>query len=150
MVVLRRRCGRSLLTIATTCLGATTRGRRMTSGWFIPAGRTISTKWLKRSMSIAGKRKCFTALKTKLRSAPVAVRRVIAIPASGSYLFTARAMRLRNANTNFGGAVRKWLNRRSQKRSMGWEKFNDYLAHYPLPKPSIQHNFYTGYPCVVR
>ena len=46
--------------------------------------------------------------------------------------------------------VRKWLNRRSQKRSMSWEKFNDYLSHYPLPKPSIRHNFYTGYPCDVR
>ncbi len=46
--------------------------------------------------------------------------------------------------------VRKWLNRRSQKRSMSWEKFNAYLSHYPLPKPSIRHNFYTGYPCYVR
>ena len=46
--------------------------------------------------------------------------------------------------------VRKWLNRRSQKRSMSWEKFNDYLRHYPLPKPSIRHNFYTGYPSTVR
>jgi group II intron reverse transcriptase/maturase len=46
--------------------------------------------------------------------------------------------------------VRKWLNRRSQKRSMSWVKFNAYLGHYPLPKPSIRHNFYTGYPCNVR
>jgi group II intron reverse transcriptase/maturase len=46
--------------------------------------------------------------------------------------------------------VRKWLNRRSQKRSMNWAKFNDYVRHYPLPKPSIRHNFYTGYPCYVR
>lgn len=48
------------------------------------------------------------------------------------------------------GLVRKWLNRRSQKRSMSWAKFYDYLGHYPLPKPSIRHNFYTGYPCYVR
>ncbi len=48
------------------------------------------------------------------------------------------------------GLVRKWLNRRSQKRSMSWAKFNAYLGHYPLPKPSIRHNFYTGYPCNVR
>ena len=48
------------------------------------------------------------------------------------------------------GLVRKWLNRRSQKRSMSWAKFYDYLSHYPLPKPSIRHNFYTGYPCYVR
>ncbi len=40
--------------------------------------------------------------------------------------------------------VRKWLNRRSQKRKMNWEKFTNYLVHYPLPKPKIQHNFYVS------
>lgn len=44
--------------------------------------------------------------------------------------------------------VHKWLNRRSQKRKMNWERFNEYLEHYPLPKPQIKHNFYTGYPCI--
>ncbi len=39
--------------------------------------------------------------------------------------------------------VRKWLNRRSQKKKMNWSKFNDYLRCYPLPKPSIKHNLYT-------
>ena len=39
--------------------------------------------------------------------------------------------------------VRKWLNRRSQKRKMSWDKFNNYLEHYPLPKPKIVHSFYT-------
>lgn len=43
----------------------------------------------------------------------------------------------------------KWLNRCSQKSRMNWEKFTEYLKHYPLPKPSIKHNFYTGFPCVV-
>jgi group II intron reverse transcriptase/maturase len=38
--------------------------------------------------------------------------------------------------------VHKWLNRRSQKRKMNWEKFTKYLNHYPLPKPRIVHNFY--------
>ena len=38
--------------------------------------------------------------------------------------------------------VRKWLNRRSQKRKMSWEKFAKYLEHYPLPKPKIVHSFY--------
>ncbi len=42
-----------------------------------------------------------------------------------------------------------WLNRRSQKRSMNWSQFYDYLNHYPLPKPRIVHNFYTGFPCHV-
>lgn len=38
--------------------------------------------------------------------------------------------------------VKKWMNRRSQKRKMNWEKFTTYLEHYPLPKPKIAHNFY--------
>lgn len=38
--------------------------------------------------------------------------------------------------------VRKWMNRRSQKRKMDWTNFTKYLEHYPLPKPRIVHNFY--------
>ena len=38
--------------------------------------------------------------------------------------------------------VKKWLNRRSQKRKMNWEKMGQYLLLYPLPKPRIRHNFY--------
>ncbi len=34
----------------------------------------------------------------------------------------------------------KWLNRRSQKRSITWEKFREYLKAYPLPRPRIYHN----------
>jgi group II intron reverse transcriptase/maturase len=32
---------------------------------------------------------------------------------------------------------RKWLDRRSQRASMGWEKFNQLLARYPLPRPRV-------------
>lgn len=42
--------------------------------------------------------------------------------------------------------VKKWLNRRSQKKKMNWENFNHYLKCYPLPKPSIKHSFYTWSP----
>jgi group II intron reverse transcriptase/maturase len=38
--------------------------------------------------------------------------------------------------------VRKWLNRRSQRGRMSWERFNEYLLHYPLPKPKIACSFY--------
>ena len=38
--------------------------------------------------------------------------------------------------------VRKWLNRRSQKRKMSWARFTKYLEHYPLPQPRIVHKFY--------
>jgi len=46
--------------------------------------------------------------------------------------------------------VHKWLNRRSQKRSMNWSKLYNYLTLYPLPKPKIKHNFYTLPRKVVR
>jgi group II intron reverse transcriptase/maturase len=36
----------------------------------------------------------------------------------------------------------KWINRRSQRASMNWEKFNEYLKKYPLPRPRIVHKFY--------
>jgi len=39
--------------------------------------------------------------------------------------------------------LHKWLNRRSQKRSMCWKNFNQYLEKYYLPTPRIIHNFYT-------
>ena len=39
--------------------------------------------------------------------------------------------------------AKKWMNRRSQKKSMNWEKMTKYLMLYPLPKPRIRHNFYT-------
>jgi len=38
--------------------------------------------------------------------------------------------------------VRKWMNRRSQKRKMSWVRFTEYLEHYPLPRPKIVHSFY--------
>jgi RNA-directed DNA polymerase len=36
----------------------------------------------------------------------------------------------------------KWLNRRSQKRSMNWEKFSNYKKIFPLPRPRVYCNLY--------
>ena len=36
----------------------------------------------------------------------------------------------------------KWINRRSDKRSMTWRDFNQYLKIYKLPTPRIIHNFF--------
>lgn len=51
---------------------------------------------------------------------------------------------------NFGyvtiRAVYKWLNRRSDRKSMNWDQLNAYLARYPLPPPRIVHNFYRPSP----
>jgi group II intron reverse transcriptase/maturase len=38
-------------------------------------------------------------------------------------------------------AWRKWLDRRSQKAKMSWEKFNRLLKRYPLPRPRIVHRY---------
>jgi RNA-directed DNA polymerase len=35
----------------------------------------------------------------------------------------------------------KWLNRRSQRRSMGWDRFNG-VMRLILPRPRIFHNLY--------
>jgi RNA-directed DNA polymerase len=37
---------------------------------------------------------------------------------------------------------RKWLNRRSNRRDMRWDKFNRLLKHYSLPNPRIVHSIY--------
>jgi group II intron reverse transcriptase/maturase len=40
--------------------------------------------------------------------------------------------------------VFKWLNRRSQKKSMNWEQFNAYCCRHRLPQPRIYFNLYTS------
>lgn len=39
--------------------------------------------------------------------------------------------------------IYKWINRRSQKRSMTWQTFHSYLDWNPLPQPRVKHDFYT-------
>lgn len=36
----------------------------------------------------------------------------------------------------------KWMNRRSQRKSLTWEKFELFLKRFPLPKPRIKVNIY--------
>jgi hypothetical protein len=36
----------------------------------------------------------------------------------------------------------KWLNRRSQKRSFTWEKFNLLVKRYTVPLPRVKVNIY--------
>ncbi|WP_264337404.1 group II intron reverse transcriptase/maturase [Wolbachia endosymbiont (group B) of Dolichovespula media] len=38
----------------------------------------------------------------------------------------------------------KWINRRSQKKSIDWEQFIHYLKVNPLPKPKVYVSLYTG------
>ena len=34
----------------------------------------------------------------------------------------------------------KWLNRRTRKGKRNWDSFQDFLKHFPLPKPKIMHS----------
>jgi RNA-directed DNA polymerase len=43
-------------------------------------------------------------------------------------------------------AVYQWLNRRSQQRCFPWKRLNDYLRHYPLPRPRIVYRMYPWLP----
>ena len=36
----------------------------------------------------------------------------------------------------------KWLNRRSQRKGMTWEKFNLMNGRFPLPQPRIRVNMF--------
>lgn len=36
----------------------------------------------------------------------------------------------------------KWLNRRSQRRSYNWNRFNEMLKHFQLPEPKIYVNMF--------
>ena len=38
--------------------------------------------------------------------------------------------------------IYKWLNRRSQKKSFNWDKYELFLKKYPLPKAKIKVNIF--------
>jgi hypothetical protein len=40
----------------------------------------------------------------------------------------------------------KWLNRRSQKKSLTWEQFERILKRFPLPSPRIAHSYLRASP----
>ena len=40
----------------------------------------------------------------------------------------------------------KWLNRRSQRSRLNWERFNDLLRDFPLPKPRVYADLWSANP----
>ncbi len=58
------------------------------------------------------------------------------------YGITDNTKPLVNFRTEVGKLLFKWLNRRSQKRSFDWNKFNLFLKRYPLPYPKISVHIY--------
>lgn len=89
------------------------------------------TKWLKSIRNKAAPKEWWNTLAAKLR---------------GHYQYYGVSGNFRGIKAYYIHTIRsllKWLNRRSQKRSMSWNGFKKYLEHYPIPVPKICHNFYT-------
>ena len=58
------------------------------------------------------------------------------------YGITDNTKALVSFRTEVGRLLFKWLNRRSQRRSFDWNKFNLFLKRYPLPNPKIYVHIY--------
>ena len=56
------------------------------------------------------------------------------------YAITDNYAMCQNFKREVTGLLFKWLNRRSQRRSYNWERFNDALAWVGWPSVPIQHN----------
>lgn len=89
------------------------------------------TKWLKSIRNKAAPKEWWNILAAKLR---------------GHYQYYGVSGNYRGIKAFYIHTTRtllKWLNRRSQRKSMSWNGFYKYLEHYPVPEPKICHNFYT-------
>ena len=105
-------------------------GRKTSRKRFVKKCREM-TDWLKSVRNTAKPKEWWNTLNSKLR---------------GHFQYYGVSGNYESIKAFYKHTVRvlhKWLNRRSQKKSMNWENFNKYLECYPIPKPKIVHNFYT-------
>lgn len=71
--------------------------------------------------------------------------KLLAAKLRGHYQYYGVSGNLQSLNAHYYWTQRltfKWLNRRSQKMSFNWTTFSQYLARYPLPKPTLAFNLY--------
>jgi RNA-directed DNA polymerase len=88
-------------------------------------------EWLKKIRNKYRLREWWSTLKAKLRG-------------HYNYFGISGNMRcLRQFYAMVKSMVFKWINRRSQKKSMNWKKYLQYLEWNPLPTPKIYHSIYT-------
>jgi group II intron reverse transcriptase/maturase len=99
-------------------------GRKTSKKKFRKACQEILT-WLKQVRNTRRLSEIWAELAAKLRGH------------YGYYGVQGNSRRLRNFGYVVIRAVQKWLSRRSQGRPFTWEHVNDYLTHYPLPRPRI-------------
>jgi group II intron reverse transcriptase/maturase len=60
------------------------------------------------------------------------------------YGVTGNFRRLRSFHDAVRSIWRKWLDRRGRRRSMRWERFENLLRTYPLPRARVVHSIYRG------
>ncbi|GAE28066.1 retron-type RNA-directed DNA polymerase [Halalkalibacter wakoensis JCM 9140] len=58
------------------------------------------------------------------------------------YCITDNTPMVDNFRDKIRGFLFKWLNRRSQKSSFNWDKFELFLKKYPLPRPRVKVSIY--------
>jgi RNA-directed DNA polymerase len=61
----------------------------------------------------------------------------------GYYGITGNQIALARFALNVRRIWRFWLDRRSQRAKMNWERFGRLLVRYPLPEPRVAHSVYT-------
>lgn len=112
-------------------------GKGRKPGSWVLMRKTAASR-LTRSMSQA-RRWC-----RRWRHEPVArQRRQLSRLLRGHYAYygiTGNYRALHNFHRQVTREWRKWLDRRSQKRSMPWERFQRLLQHHPLSRPRIVHS----------
>jgi group II intron reverse transcriptase/maturase len=88
-------------------------------------------EWLKKVRNMFAMKEWWPTLKAKLR---------------GHYNYFGISGNMRSLRQFYGrvkSMVFKWINRRSQKKSMNWQEYLRYLKWNPLPTPKIYHCIYT-------
>jgi hypothetical protein len=114
----------------TTLKGKFKVGHKTNRKKFVKACKEMN-QWLKAIRNACNIKEWWKILKAKL---------------SGHYNYYGISGNYRSLANYFHTTKRlvcKWLNRRSQKKSMNWQELNNYLKCYPLPKPEIKMNIYT-------
>ena len=105
-------------------------GRKTSKKKFVKKCKEM-TAWLKSVRNTAKPKEWWDILKSKLR---------------GHFQYYGVSGNLESIKAFYKHTIRvlhKWLNRRSQKRSMSWINFSKYMESYPIPEPKIVHDFYT-------
>ncbi len=113
---------------------------RTREGWYMLSRRTSAKRfhracramneWLRRVRNLCKTKEWWLILASKLRGH----FQYYGVSGNSRMLkiFSYQVMRM----------LHKWLNRRSQRNQWSWERFTEYLEHYPLPKARIVHKFY--------